>query len=72
MSLQFLLDTAWVIDYLHGEPKVTKRVSTELRRRTLGLSIVSVAELYEGVYRSDDTVGTERAVTQFIRGVPAG
>lgn len=37
----------------------------------LGLSIASVAELYEGVYYSTDPAGNERALRVFLSGVSA-
>jgi hypothetical protein len=44
----YLVDTDWVIDHLSGVAGVTARL-TELRPAGLAVSIISLAELYEGV-----------------------
>lgn len=49
MTLAYLVDTDWVIHYLHGHPGITKRLQ-DLQSQGLGISIICVAELYEGVY----------------------
>jgi hypothetical protein len=49
MSLaSFLIDTDWVIDHLNEVGRVTARLR-ELQQGGLVLSIISVAELWEGV-----------------------
>ena len=50
-SIGFLIDTDWVIDHFNGISQVTERLK-ELEPRGFALSIVSVAELWEGVYFS--------------------
>jgi predicted nucleic acid-binding protein len=47
----FLIDTDWVIDHLKGRSAVTRRLH-ELQPGGLALSVVSVAELWEGVFFS--------------------
>ena len=49
MSLRYLIDTDWVIHYLNGRPAIARRLH-ELPPEELSLSVVSLAELYEGVY----------------------
>ena len=51
MTLRYLVDTDWVIHYLNGNPNIVVKL-LELRDHGLALSIVSLAELYEGVYFS--------------------
>lgn len=51
MSIAYLIDTDWVIDHLHGVPEVGARLR-QLRPQGLTLSVISLAELYEGVYGS--------------------
>ncbi len=69
MKPQFLIDTDWSIDYLQGKPKTTARVADLLRQKVLALSVVCLAELYEGGIYSRDPARRERALNQFIRGV---
>ena len=58
--MNFLIDTDWTIDYLNGAPYVRDNLN-DLDAYDLGISIVSVAELYEGVLYSrnleDDSAG---------------
>ena len=46
-DLRYLLDTDWVISYLRGHGETVSRLD-ELLPEGVGLSIVSLAELYEG------------------------
>ena len=68
MSLQYLIDTDWVIHYLHAHPAIVPRLD-ELQPQGLALSIISLAELYEGVYYSRDSEGDEQDLNNFLRGV---
>jgi hypothetical protein len=63
MSLQYLIDTDWVIHYLHAHPAIVARLD-ELHPQGLALSIVSLAELYEGVYPYSDTCRTCSSITK--------
>lgn len=65
MSPTHLVDTGWIIRHLRGARTYTQT----LRRigvQNLAISIVSVAELYEGVYRADDPKAAERKVQTFL------
>ena len=68
MNLRFLVDTDWVIEYLRGNPAMVTRL-TELQPQGLALSIISLAELYEGVFYSRDPEGDGRDLVDFLRGV---
>ena len=68
MNLRFLVDTDWVIEYLRGIPAMVTRL-TELQPQGLALSIISLAELYEGVFYSRDPEGDGRDLADFLRGV---
>ncbi len=68
MSLRYLVDTDWVIHYLNGQLAIVERLS-QLQPQGIGLSIVSLAELWEGVYYSSDAEGNERYLQNFLRGV---
>ena len=66
--LQYLIDTDWVIHYLNGRNDLVERLHV-LRPDGLGLSIVALAELYEGVYSSRDPEKDEQGLNDFLRGV---
>ena len=55
MSPGALLDTDWVIDHFNGIAAITRRIE-ELRPLGLALSVISLAELYEGVHPSPAVV----------------
>src|SRR5438445_10485498 len=68
MSLHYLIDTDWVIHYLHAHAAIVARLD-ELQPQGLAVSMISLAELYEGVYYSRDPEGDEQDLTNFLRGV---
>ncbi len=69
MSLRYLVDTDWAIHYyMNGQPEIVQRLA-ELQPEGIGLSVVSLAELWEGVYYSRDSVGSEQGLRDFLRTV---
>lgn len=56
------------IHYLNGRQDITERLES-LMLEGLGLSVVSLAELYEGVYYSRDPERDERGLNEFLQGV---
>ena len=63
--MTYLIDTDWVIDHLHQKESVTRRLE-EFAPAGLALSIISLAELYEGVFYSRDPVESEAALQRFL------
>lgn len=63
--MKYLVGTDWVIDHLRQEQKVTRKLE-ELAAGGLALSIVSLAELYEGVFYSRDPGRSEEAIRRFL------
>jgi tRNA(fMet)-specific endonuclease VapC len=57
-----------VIHYLNGREDIVQRLD-ELKEQGLGLSLTSLAELYEGIYYSTDPDGNERDLQDFLQGV---
>lgn len=66
--MQYLIDTDWVIDHMHGRQEVVSHLE-ELGPYGLGLSIVSLAELYEGVFYSTDPQSEEHSSLNFLGAV---
>ncbi|MBI4312143.1 MAG: type II toxin-antitoxin system VapC family toxin [Chloroflexi bacterium] len=66
--MKYLLDTTWIIEYLRGNEGIVRRAQ-ELQGEGLGVSIVSVAELFEGVFRSARPIENEQALRDFLSGV---
>ena len=59
MTIRYLIDTARVIHYLNGHPDII-RCLDEPQPEGLGLSVIPLAELYEG---------NEQDLNEFLRGV---
>ena len=55
--MRYLADTNWVIDYMNGVPQVVESDSTNYLPQGIGLSIISLAELYDGVYGAMESTG---------------
>jgi tRNA(fMet)-specific endonuclease VapC len=68
MPASFLIDTDWVIDHFHGVGAVTRRLQA-LEAQGLALSIISVAELWEGVHFSRNPARSETMLNEFLSGV---
>jgi len=68
MSIAYLVDTDWVIHHLNGHPAITQRLQ-DLRGEGLGLSVIALAELYEGVYYARDPERSEARLEEFLESV---
>ena len=68
MKPTYLIDTDWIIHYLNGNKGIVGKLKS-LRKEGLSTSIISLAELYEGVYYSTDPIGDEKALNDFLTGV---
>ena len=63
--MRYLVDTDWVIDYMHGRQPVVQRFD-ELSPQGVGLSIVSLAELYDGMLEAPDRLEAEQGLQRFL------
>ena len=68
MTPSYLIDTDWIIHYLNGQREIVKRL-VSLRKEGLAISVISLAELYEGVYYSTNPEGDKKALDDFLTGV---
>ena len=68
MTIAYLVDTDWVIHHLNRHPTITQRLQ-DLHGEGLGLSVVALAELYEGVYYARDPEQSEARLTEFLESV---
>jgi tRNA(fMet)-specific endonuclease VapC len=67
-SAKYLVETDWAVYYLRGrEPYVSKLKA--FRQDGLSVSVVSLAELYEGVFREPKQQDKERTLNNFLTGV---
>ena len=66
--MKYLVDTDWAIDYLHSADRTIRRLE-ELLPNGVGLSVVSLAELYEGLARSRNPDADAEALRLFLKAV---
>ena len=63
--MQYLVDSDGVIDYLHAVEPVRTRLRS-LLPAGVGFSVISLAEVYEGVYWSREREDDERDLNAFL------
>ena len=67
--MEYLIDTDWVINWLHGVPRVMTRVE-QLIPDGIGISPLSLAELYDGILGDADPAHSEGELFAFLaRGI---
>ena len=62
------MDTDWAIDYLHKGDRTVRRLE-EILPRGVGLSVISLAELYDGLARSRNPDADAEALRLFLDAV---
>ncbi len=63
--MKYLLDTNQVVYYLRQETRVVDDLQSR-KGEGLAVSIISVAELYEGIFRATNPEEAERALKDFL------
>lgn len=63
--MEYLIDTDWSIDYLNGRRRVIERV-VRLAPEGIGISVISLAELHEGIARSATPEVDEAVLEGFL------
>ena len=66
--MKYLIDTDWSIQCLHAIEPWAYRVR-ELESFGIGLSVISLAEIYEGVIYSKDRQRSEIILQNFLEGI---
>ena len=66
--MRYLVDTDWVIDHLNGIGRVSSRLD-DLADEGLGLSIISLAELYDGLLGPAARESDELQLERFLESV---
>ena len=67
-AAKYLVDTDWAVYYLRGKEPYVARLRY-LQQQGLSISVISVAELYEGVYRAPNPEAKEEGLKQFLAGM---
>ena len=68
MKASYLIDTDWIIHYLNGHGEIITKLRS-LRKEGLAVSVVSLAELYGGIYYSTNPKTNEDALNGFLNGL---
>jgi tRNA(fMet)-specific endonuclease VapC len=68
LKVAYLLDTDWVIDYFNNKESTSSKIE-ELIDEGIGISIISLAELYEGVLNSRNPESSENLLLEFMNEV---
>ena len=68
MKASYLVDTDWAISHLNGHEPTRRRLEA-LVATGLGLSTISLAEVYEGIYYSKDPSGNQKSLVEFLQDV---
>ncbi|MDR3553873.1 MAG: type II toxin-antitoxin system VapC family toxin [Syntrophobacteraceae bacterium] len=68
MKIAYLVDTDWIIHYLLGAKPIRKEL-LRLRPEGLAISIVSLAEVYEGVLYSRDPETSGKGLAKLLKNI---
>jgi len=63
--MKYLIDTDWIVGHFRGEERVTKKLE-QLAHEGMAISIIALAELYEGIYHSKDPVKDQQLFEEFL------
>jgi tRNA(fMet)-specific endonuclease VapC len=66
--MSYLIDTDWVADFLKGRP-AAQNLLASLIPQGLAISIITYAEIQEGILYGQNTKVHDRGFRQFLRGV---
>lgn len=64
-DIRYLIDTDWAIEYMHNQEPVTSHL-VELFPYGLAISILSIAELYEGEVNSTNPEREAQMLQEFL------
>ncbi len=65
MAMRYLIDSDWTVHYLRGARDYIERIRG-MAVDGIGLSIISLAEVYEGIYSSANPSGDEGVLQRFL------
>ena len=63
--MRYLLDSDWAIEYLHGTERFVSRIAS-LEPLGIAISVISLAELYDGAVGARDRAQSERELVEFV------
>ena len=66
--MAYLIDTDWIIDYLKGKKSIVNKLQ-KLFDKGLTISVISLAELYEGIFASKEPKKHLNSLQDFLSGI---
>jgi len=69
VKIAYLIDTDWIIDHFNGVQKTTQKIK-EFQSAGIAMSIVSLAELYEGIHYSKKPSKSQHVLETFLQEIP--
>lgn len=64
--MSYLVDTDWLAEYLKGRPAAVLLLN-QLANEGLAISLITLGEIYEGIYYGQDAKAHERGFLAFLR-----
>ena len=65
MKLTYLVETDWAVHWLRGREDIIHKLR-QFQERGIGLSVISLAELYTGIYYSTDVIKAGEKLDGFL------
>lgn len=65
MRMTYLVETDWAVHWLRGRQDIVSMIH-KFQTEGLGLSVISLAELYTGVYYSTDSSQAQQGLDDFL------
>jgi tRNA(fMet)-specific endonuclease VapC len=65
----YLVDSDWIIDFLKGKP-ASIQLFAKLAPEGIGISLISLGEVYDGIYGSNDPQSHEATFLRLLSWVP--
>ena len=66
--MKYLVDSDWVVDYLAGKQQAVSLL-TSVWQDGIAISLITLGEIYEGIYYGRDPQRSEAVFRQFLRSV---
>jgi predicted nucleic acid-binding protein len=65
VRITYLVETDWAVHWLRGREEIVDRLR-ELQTEGIGLSVISLAELYTGIYYSTEPASAREGLRDFL------
>ena len=63
--MKYLVDTDWIIDHFRGVEVITRKLE-DIAPLGVAICIISLAEIYEGIFTSKDPAKSQQLLDEFL------